>query len=292
MSAIASAPTAPALQSRTRASDGAVWLRGTLPNDPTQYISRIPAFGQSTTYSLPAPYAGSCTVTGLAAGKNGSVYVLSANSGNLPFCGDIHGSVLSVDPAGNFTQLASTDKGGRNVYAATSDAAGTLYFAGRICCDSNGIRFYVSRLNADDTITDVQLPQTPRQPGTDPTYDVADIAIGPDGKPWYVRSAAGTVGWVDVSAGTYHEYTPPTANSGPYFAVTGRDGNLWFSESTNHSVARVRFTNGAPTGTIDEYPLPNNYAPFIMTSHSSGSLWVLVDADKVVKINPRSAPTP
>ncbi len=284
--------TQPMLQARTRASDGSVWMQSYAENDPTPYVTRITAFGQSTTYAMPAPWAAGCAISGLAAGKNGSVYVTSRNSGRLPFCWDTHGSVLAVDPAGNFTQLGLNDanKGGRNIYAATSDAAGTLYFAGRICCDTNGYRFFVSRLNPDDTVSDVQVPQTPRQPGTDNAYDVADVTLGPDGKVWYLRSAAGTIGRVDVTTAAVTEYTPPTANGGPYFAAVGSDGNLWFSESTNHAVARMRFAGGAATGVIDEYPLPGNAVPSMLTAHANGTLWVVADIEKVIRIDPRQAP--
>jgi streptogramin lyase len=244
-------------------------------------------------YAMPAPYGGSCTISALAAATNGSVYVLSRNNGNAPFCGDIPGSILKVDPAGNFTRAALNDPTrGRNIFAATSDAAGMLYFAGRICCDAGPPKFYASRLNADDTVTDVLLPQTPRQPGAtaDASFDVDDVIVGPDGKLWYLRQAAGTIGRVDISSAAVTEYTPPTVNSGPYFAAVGSDGNLWFSENSNHAVARVRFVNGLPSGVITEYQLPNPYVPWVMTAHTDGTLWVLVDIQKVVRIDPMLAP--
>ena len=84
-------------------------------------------------------------------------------------------------------------------------------------------------------------------------------------------------------AGTFTEFTIPTANSSPNDITLGPDGNFWFIESSNLASKVGRIT---PAGQITEFPLPTGQGAAIsITTGPDGNLW-FTTSTKVGKITP------
>src|SRR5260221_7018676 len=69
-------------------------------------------------------------------------------------------------------------------------------------------------------------------------------------------------------AGVIREFSVPTPNSYPDGITAGPDGNVWFTETSGHSIGRI-----TRSGDIREFPLAPNVYPFHITAGSDGNLW-------------------
>src|SRR5260370_24884826 len=84
-------------------------------------------------------------------------------------------------------------------------------------------------------------------------------------------------------AGTYTEFSLPTAGTQHVWIATGPDGNLWFTEDNVNQIGRI-----TPSGAITEFPVSGG-RPFGITTGPDGNLWFTEDvADKVARIDRKS----
>jgi streptogramin lyase len=65
------------------------------------------------------------------------------------------------------------------------------------------------------------------------------------------------------------EYSMPTPNSGPDWFAADPDGNVWLSETNNHSLARI-----TPTGQITEIPIPTSLQGGQLAFDPDGNIWI------------------
>src|SRR2546427_5716254 len=66
------------------------------------------------------------------------------------------------------------------------------------------------------------------------------------------------------------EYSTPTGSSLPSDVITGRDGNVWFTEQGGNNIGRI-----TPDGQITEFPLPvPDSLPLGITAGPAGGLRV------------------
>jgi virginiamycin B lyase len=76
--------------------------------------------------------------------------------------------------------------------------------------------------------------------------DPEDIAVGPDGKLWYVDSAADLIGRI-TPEGSITEFTEGLSyGAAPTGITKGPDGAMWFTESAAGKIGRIT-TAGAIT---------------------------------------------
>jgi sugar lactone lactonase YvrE len=89
-----------------------------------------------------------------------------------------------------------------------------------------------------------------------------------------------------ATAGSVTEYSIPTASSHPNSIVTGRDGNLWFTESVSNKIGRI-----SPAGIISEYPIPTaSSSPQEIAAGPDGNLWFTESvSNKIGRISPGGA---
>ena len=65
------------------------------------------------------------------------------------------------------------------------------------------------------------------------------------------------------------EYSTPTGSSLPSDVITGRDGNVWFTEQGGNNIGRI-----TPDGQITEFPLPvPDSLPLGITAGPDGAVW-------------------
>jgi RHS repeat-associated protein len=112
-----------------------------------------------------------------------------------------------------------------------------------------------------------------------------DIVSGPDGNLWFTGQPAstapggGVVGKVTTS-GTVTKWTLSNTAS-PAGITVGADGNLWFAEPDNSTIAKI--TTG---GTLTEYSIPTaNSIPEDVTLGVDGNVWFTESAtNKIGKV--------
>ena len=86
--------------------------------------------------------------------------------------------------------------------------------------------------------------------------------------------------------GKITEYSLPTKESDPNWITAGPDGNVWFTEWKNNTVAKI-----TPSGTITEYAIHGH--PEGITAGPDGNLWAVESSgsEKVAKITPSGTVT-
>jgi virginiamycin B lyase len=68
---------------------------------------------------------------------------------------------------------------------------------------------------------------------------------------------------------TFYSFNLPVANSSPSWIAAGKDGNMWFTESSNNKIGKI-----TPSGSITEYTIPTSGAyPLGIAQGSDGRLW-------------------
>ena len=103
------------------------------------------------------------------------------------------------------------------------------------------------------------------------------IVAGPDGAIWFTEYNTNNIG--RLALGVFAEYGIPTANSGPTSITVGPDNALWFTEALADKIGRI-----TTSGTITEYPLTANSAPYAIVSDGV-ALWFTESAsNKIGKI--------
>jgi virginiamycin B lyase len=103
---------------------------------------------------------------------------------------------------------------------------------------------------------------------------VENIDLGSDGRYWYDQAYAGTGSMGTVEAIDAGLVGPPQVfNVGghPSGLVAGRDGNVWFAESTGDSIGMIN----PGTSAVSTYALTTGSAPGNITVGPDGALWFI-----------------
>jgi streptogramin lyase len=96
---------------------------------------------------------------------------------------------------------------------------------------------------------------------------IQDIVQGPDGNFWLVAYIGAIIKM--TPDGHMTTYWTPTLASFPEEEVVGKDGAIWFTESSNNSIGRI--TTG---GTITEFPIPTQDSdPIGICLGPDGNVW-------------------
>jgi virginiamycin B lyase len=95
------------------------------------------------------------------------------------------------------------------------------------------------------------------------------ITAGPDGALWVAQDIQfqGQTPAIARITTTGAVSSFPIAQR-PYRIVTGKDGNLWYSESFGNGIARI-----TPTGTVTEFQAAVGAAVYGIAAAADGSLW-------------------
>jgi|SRR5579864_2867869 len=178
--------------------DGNVWLA------ENKHVARITTAGVVTEYSYTSGDT-SNSFGSVAAGPDGNVwateYPTSKVDKIIPSTGVMTSFTLTCNPTGIVSAAGALwVLCGGNLLQVTTAGAVTTYY------------------NAFST------------PGSG-----ENIAVGPDGNPWFTTNGGGLIGEFNPSNATMTFYYPPTNYSTDYALTAGPDGNVW-TVDTSHTV--------------------------------------------------------
>lgn len=119
--------------------------------------------------------------------------------------------------------------------------------------------------------------------------DSAGICLGPDNAIWFTQQIHNKVTRVTPNK-EFKDFTVPTPGSGPLAITTGKDENLWFTES---AVGANKIGRLTPAGEFTEFPIPTPASnPTGITLGPDGNVWFTEhDARKIGKITPEGVIT-
>src|ERR1700722_16434273 len=231
---------------------------GTVGTDTMTYgYQTVP---QTTEYPLAAESYPSDIVTG----PDGNLWYTTAYGkkyGKVTPTGIVHETTL---PAGH---LAT---------AVVAGAEGNLWYL------QYAEQEAIVKLTPSGKTTEYPLPEVGDQGAT-------DMARGPEGDLWFVRSNTGPepngrVGKMTTAgAVTEYELTPPTGDSQPQAITAGPDGNMWVTDNATKYSAIWKIT---PSGAITKFTLPTESSPTAITAGPDGNLWFARAGHKIGKITP------
>jgi hypothetical protein len=64
------------------------------------------------------------------------------------------------------------------------------------------------------------------------------ITAGPDGNLWFTEYYGNKIGRI-TPAGSFTEFTIPTASSSPWGITAGADANIWFTEEGGNKIGKI-----------------------------------------------------
>ena len=99
------------------------------------------------------------------------------------------------------------------------------------------------------------------------------LTKGPKGDLWFTENAPGIVAQIIPTKGgtpVINEFALPNAASGPLGIAIGRDGNVWFAETTGNAIGRIN----EKTKVITEFAVPRaGSTPFWISPGPDNALW-------------------
>src|SRR2546428_13684122 len=142
---------------------------------------------------------------------------------------------------------------------------------------------------------------TSRESPAAPAYTVRDGRRGGrDGNIWFSEAPAGQLKIARITmAGSFAEFTVPTAEFQSGGVAPGADGNMWFTEDNASKIAKIGALPAVPrvspapvTGTITDVPLPTAGSVLAgITPGPDGNLWFAEEAGRIGRITPSGALT-
>ncbi len=228
-------------------SDGNLWF--TEPND----IGRITITGTITEYPL-------------LDGDTNPWHITAGPDGNIWFTLPKQNKVGLITPAGVIT-----------------DIPGIAWPQGITIGPDNNIWItqgidQIAAITTTGIITAFSI-----EPGSTPDQ----IISGSDGNLWYVMTAyykgSYQIGRITLN-GVSTVFNAPTWDAGIFDLALGRDGNIWFTESSVGKIGRI-----TPTGTIAEFPLPPRplglqASPVGITAGLDNHIW-FVDGGRIGRMS-------
>lgn len=83
-----------------------------------------------------------------------------------------------------------------------------------------------------------------------------------------------------TTCGEFKEFMIPTPNAKPHAIVTGKDGDLWFTEWKGNEIGQITVQ-----GTITEYPIPTTHAePHGIAIGESGDIWFAEECNQIGRL--------
>jgi streptogramin lyase len=101
------------------------------------------------------------------------------------------------------------------------------------------------------------------------------VAVGVDGRVWFVESDADKVGAVD-RRGNFEEWPLDFfEGSGPRDLTLGPSGDLWFTETNVDLIGRI-----TPEGAVSHYPVPVGFSrPLGIAAAPDGTIWFAMNSE-------------
>ncbi|MGO8999650.1 MAG: Virginiamycin B lyase [Polyangiaceae bacterium] len=115
-----------------------------------------------------------------------------------------------------------------------------------------------------------------------------DVAVGPDGKIWFIEFLTGKIGCINTDGTGVTEFTVPGSNSQPNGITAGPDGNIWFTDLGEKAIGWM-----APAGgPITMIKIPGGDVPSGIVAGPDGNIWFAA-SNKISKIatTPGAVPT-
>lgn len=223
----------------------------------------VPSKDTVTTYRLPrVPPTGGAGP--LALDPRGNVWfeeAYEASPGHFPR------EVVHMNRAGEISVAAAPNIA--NGFAVAPD--GSVWFTG----------FYkIGRISPDGTVSIFPLPNGENEEEKH-VFDDGPLVIGSDGNAWFsgargLPDAEGRVAGNEpiigrlTPSGQLTEFDLPREGGHPIRLTMGPDGNVWFTESQGHRLARI-----TPDGQIQGYPLPPGTEPYDLAAGPDGAIWFM-----------------
>ena len=198
-------------------------------------------------------------VAGLAVGPHGEVWLATVNYGNGP------SGIVEVGPRGDVRRYTRKESFNR----VAVDAHGVAWFT--VGAGSSGQQPKLVQLDLRGKMHDYPLPVEGNFQG---------ITIGPDGVPWFVDAAAGSIGRIANGEITY--YGP--ASGDPTEVAAAKDGSLWFTQPSSNKVGRL-----STDGSLNEFRVPTaSSRPAGIAEAPDGNIWFCEPAaNKIGRVGPQ-----
>jgi virginiamycin B lyase len=139
----------------------------------------------------------------------------------------------------------------------------------------------VGRITVNGTIAEFPVPTASSEP-----WGITGTNLS-GGTIFFTERAASKIGQMDTNGQVLREFTTPTAASEPVRITHGPDGNLWLTEFSGNSIARLS------AGGITEFPIPTpGSQPGGLTVGPDGAFWFGEQAgNKIGRFLPISSST-
>lgn len=233
---LGSLPAGSSPEGITTGPDGNLWVA----DWNSGKVSRMTPSGTVSEYALAAgsePHA-------IAAGPDHNLWVTEEGTGKIA-------KLATWGERTEYTLPTNESRPG----GITVGPDGALWFTNWV---NKGGLSKIGRITTSGEITEYPLPN-----GSEPW----SITAGPENDLWFTDVLTGKIGKI-TTFGAVTEYS--SGSYFPYSITAGSDGNLWF---TDWSSGKSRISKITPTGTVSEYPLPENSDPYAITSGPEGNLW-------------------
>ena len=107
------------------------------------------------------------------------------------------------------------------------------------------------------------------------------LAIDAQGNVWFSLPMGNSIGMLNPSTKTFHQWTVPTASAGPWGITIDHNGNVWFTEHYTNKIGRFNPT----THTFTEISTPaTNSQPYGITVDGSNNVWFTENNSSVALI--------
>jgi streptogramin lyase len=108
------------------------------------------------------------------------------------------------------------------------------------------------------------------------------LAFDKNGAVWFPMLSTNSLGKYDPNQDTFHQWTVPTANAGPWAVAVDKSGIVWLTEHYTNQIASFNPT----TQTFKEIATPDaNSQPYGITVDAQNNVWFTQNVDTVAAID-------
>jgi virginiamycin B lyase len=139
------------------------------------------------------------------------------------------------------------------------------------------VAFRSTRGATDVVITQFDIPTRTAVPH--------NVAVGADGRVWFVERFADQVGVLDPQSARFREFPIPTG-ARPHGVVADADGSIWWTESRGNHLGRL----DPRSGEMKRYPLPHERSsPHSLAVARDGAIWLTeIGGNRIARFDPRA----
>jgi virginiamycin B lyase len=227
-------------------------------------IGRINTNGAIQEFRLPF----TATSTGITVGPDGRLWVLDFGGEYVPGAktnGGVFALTLSNAVVTGGIYYNSNMTVHSRPFSITSGPDGNLYFSEQLAGN-------VGRITTNGIITEATVTPTNGQP--------FDMTTGPDGAIWFTMANTNALGRFATTNFTNVALfsLPPNNTAGavadePNGIVTGKDGNLYYTDSPAGILGRVTLNGTNPPIVAQFYTPTTNADPWLVATGPDGNIW-------------------